>query len=81
MADYRLVDCDFHDQLESWSTLRQPCRLVYHNANNETITTESLIIDVFAANHADFIKLEDGTEIRLDQLVSVNDQAIAFAKS
>ncbi len=79
MADYRLVDCNFHDQLEAWATLRQSCRILYRNTNDETITTESLIVDVYAADHADFIKLADGTEIRLDRLLSVNDQAVVFA--
>jgi Rho-binding antiterminator len=81
MDAYRSVDCDFQDELESLATLRQSCRIVYRNANDETMETESLIVDIYAANHADYIKLADGTEIRLDQLVSVNDKAIAFAQS
>jgi Rho-binding antiterminator len=78
--NYRLVDCGFHDQLEALATLQQPCSIVYRNEDDEVITITSQIADVYAADHADFIKLKDDTVIRLDNLVSVNDTPIAFAK-
>jgi len=38
-------------------------------------------VDVYAANQADFLKLKDGTEIRLDRLISVNGNPTRFAQS
>ena len=79
MSDYRLINCEFHDRLEAWSTLRQPCQIVYQNAVGELVTVGDRIVDVYAANREEFLKLSDGTVIRLDKLISVNDEPISFA--
>jgi len=71
MNDYCLVDCGFHDQLEALATLRwQTC---------QKFRVQDQIVDVYAANQADFLKLKDGTEIRLDRLISVNGNPTRFA--
>lgn len=78
MDAYTPVSCDFHDELEAIATLHQSCRLVYHTEARVTTEIAGRIVDVYAANHADYVKLEDGTVIRLDQIVSVNDQPVSF---
>lgn len=77
MDAYIPVSCDFHDELEALATLRQECRIVYSNAANELVEVQDRIVDVYAANKADFLKLKDGTEIRLDRIVSVNDKQLS----
>jgi Rho-binding antiterminator len=77
MDAYIPVSCDFHDELEALATLRQECRIVYSNAANELVEVQGRIVDVYAANKADFLKLKDGTEIRLDKIVSVNDKQLS----
>lgn len=81
MNAYRLVACSFHDELEAWATLRQDCQIIYRDEEGQKQTVTSKIIDVYAANRADFIKLQAGTIIRLDHLMSVNDKPIQFASS
>ncbi len=71
MDAYIPVSCDFHDELEALATLRQECELVYRGAAAELLMVRGLIVDVYAANKADYLRLKDGTEIRLDRLVSV----------
>ncbi len=78
MDTYTPVSCDFHDELEAIATLRQTCRMVYHTETSATAEISGRIVDVYAANHADYVKLEDGTIIRLDQIISVNDQSVSF---
>ncbi|MDX2213992.1 MAG: hypothetical protein SFY66_11960 [Oculatellaceae cyanobacterium bins.114] len=78
MNPYELVACSFHDELESLATLRQRCKIIYRTATNDVVEVDSRIVDVYAANKADFLKLEDGTEIRLDYLVEVNGKPIQF---
>jgi Rho-binding antiterminator len=80
MNDYCLVDCGFHDQLEALATLRQTCQISYRTDTEEIIEVQSQIVDVYAANKADFLKLKDGTEIRLDRLISVNGSPTRFAQ-
>jgi Rho-binding antiterminator len=79
MNDYCLVDCGFHDQLEALATLRQTCRISYRAVTEEIVEVQSQIVDVYAANQADFLKLKNGTEIRLDRLISVNGNPTRFA--
>jgi len=31
MDNYRLVDCDFYDELEALATLRPQCQIIYYN--------------------------------------------------
>ena len=78
---YQLVACTFHDELEALAILRQVSQVVYRDPQDNIQTVNSKIIDVYAANRADFIKLQDGTVIRLDHLVSVNGKPIQFANS
>jgi Rho-binding antiterminator len=73
MDSYTPVSCAFHDELEAIATLRQSCRIVYRTDAGTTSEISGQIVDVFAANHAEYVKLEDGTLIRLDQIASVND--------
>jgi Rho-binding antiterminator len=79
MNGYRLIDCDFYDRLEAWATLRQICKITYHNSFEELVEVQSQIIDVYTAHKAEYIKLIDGTEIRCDRILSVNDLPILFA--
>ncbi len=80
MHPYKLVACSFHDQLEALATLRQNCEIVHQTLEGEQIT-QSRIIDVYSANQADFIRLQNGTIIRMDHLVSVDNQLVKFANS
>lgn len=80
MNDYCLVDCGFHDQLEALATLQQTCQIFYRTATEEIVEVQSQIVDVYAANKADFLKLKDGTEIRLDRLICVNGNPTRFAQ-
>ncbi len=81
MDAYRLVSCDFHDELEALATLRQECQIVYRNTADEVVEVQDRIVDVYAANKADFIKLKNGTEIRLDRLVSVNGKPMSYCST
>jgi Rho-binding antiterminator len=78
MDAYIPVNCDFHDELEALATLRQECRIAYRRAADEVVEVQGRIVDIYAANKADFLKLKDGTEIRLDKIVSVNDKPIFY---
>jgi Rho-binding antiterminator len=77
MDEYKMVSCDFEDQLEAWSTLRQSCKITYRSAEDELVEAEGLIVDIYSANKADFLKLKDGTVIRLDKIVSVNGKKVS----
>ncbi|UBF23674.1 hypothetical protein K9N68_18045 [Kovacikia minuta CCNUW1] len=77
MDSYTPVSCDFSDVLESLATLRQECQIVYRNEADEKVEAQGLIVDIYAANKADYLKLKDGTEIRLDRIVSVDGKPVS----
>ena len=65
MNDYCLVDCGFHDQLEALATLRQTCQIFYRTVTGEVVEVQDQIVDVYAANQADFLQLKDRTDTKL----------------
>ena len=79
MNTYKLVGCSFHDELEALATLRQQCKIIYRTEADAIVEVDSQIIDVYAVDRAEFVKLKDGNKIRLDRLISVNGKSIQFA--
>ncbi|WP_072016231.1 OsmC family protein [Leptolyngbya sp. KIOST-1] len=77
---YRLVSCGFHDELESLATLRRPCVLHYRTPAGTEIRAEGQIIDLFTVDNAEFLRLQDGTKIRLDWLISADGMPVRYAE-
>ncbi|WOD41403.1 OsmC family protein [Nodosilinea sp. E11] len=77
---YRVVSCSFHDELEALATRRRPCTIHYRTEAGAEVTVEGQIVDVFTRGRAEFLRLKDGTEIRLDCLISVDGQPMRYAK-
>jgi Rho-binding antiterminator len=77
MNAYSPVSCDFHDQVEALATLHKHCQIHYRNSTDDVVQTEGEIVDVYAAQGADFLKLKDGTEIRLDRITAIDNKPVA----
>ncbi|MFZ6748895.1 hypothetical protein [Undibacterium sp. Ren11W] len=71
---YRSVNCEFHDVLEALATRRQRCVLVYLAEDGSTKTCEALITDVYAKAGADYLRLDNASELRLDRLLQVDGE-------
>jgi Rho-binding antiterminator len=74
-TDYQPIDCSLHDRLEALATLRQECDVVYRDVDGERRETRERIVDVFARAGEELVRLESGTEIRLDRLEAVEGVA------
>ncbi len=68
MSDYTPVSCELYDRLEATATLKKECHLTYLGENNKLSEVQGQIVDVYAADGADWCKLSDGTVIRLDRI-------------
>lgn len=68
---YTPISCSFHDHLEHWAVRRTTVEVVWTQDGEEQRAT-TRIVDVYAQAGADYLKLEIGTVIRLDRLVSVD---------
>ncbi|MBK9014479.1 MAG: hypothetical protein IPM82_10535 [Saprospiraceae bacterium] len=77
MKTYQPISCDFHSELELFALRRRPVEIRYANAIGKETSIESIIHDLFARNGEEFLLLPDGSEIRLDQLVSVGGKQLA----
>ncbi|MUL38578.1 hypothetical protein [Gloeocapsopsis dulcis] len=77
MDVYIPVNCDFYNQLEALATLRQESQIVYQNAKGELAKVQGRIVDVYAKHKVEFLKADSGTTIRLDRIISVNDQEVS----
>lgn len=72
---YRPIACSYHDRLESWATLRTPVSIRYRDDTGALIEASGHIADVYARQGAEFLRLDSGTEIRLDRLESVTEES------
>ena len=71
MQKYQNISCSYYDQLEAYATKRTHCSVVYR-ADEKEQSTDGIIVDVFAKEGAEYLKLNNGIVIRLDQLISIN---------
>lgn len=81
MDDYTLVSCDFHDELEALATLQKPCHIEYRDQDGKAIAADDVIVDIYSENKADYLKLKNGTIIRMDQLIKVDGKPVSFAQN
>lgn len=77
MSDYEPIDCADHDRLESLATRRQTARISYRDDDGEVRQTEDLIEDLYARDGVEYLRTEDGRELRLDRIESVDAKLIA----
>jgi transcriptional antiterminator Rof (Rho-off) len=74
-SQYKPINCDFHELLLAKSTLKEKCSIrFYKNEIEHNIV--STIIDVYTKKGSEFMVLKSGEVIRLDQIISVNDEAL-----
>ena len=78
MKAYRPISCNFHSELELFALRQRPVEIRYTTADGTgEATICEAIKDLYARNGEEFLLLPDGSEIRLDQLVSVGGKLLA----
>ncbi|MFA5834231.1 MAG: hypothetical protein WDA22_12220 [Bacteroidota bacterium] len=70
MQKYQSISCSYYDQLEAYATKRTHCSIIYSDDSEKII--DGVIVDVYAKEGAEYLKLDNGTVIRLDYLLSIN---------
>ena len=68
MNDYCPLSCELSDRLEEIALLKRHCIITYSNEQNQFIQVNGQIVDIYAADGADWCKLKDGQVIRLDRI-------------
>lgn len=75
MSEYKPVGCGFYDELEILAMRRQHVVIDYRDGHGLELQVEGRIDDVFSREGEEFLRLEDGPQLRLDQLIRVNGRA------
>jgi transcriptional antiterminator Rof (Rho-off) len=74
MSDkYIPIHCEFLERLQYWCLKKISCNIVYRQGNfPRDLEIDGIIKDITSKDNAEFMTLENETEIRLDRIVSVN---------
>ncbi len=68
---YIPISCTFYDYLEEAATLQKPA-VIEFSSNGKVQVVESRVVDLFIVDKAEYMRLANGLELRLDQLLQVN---------
>lgn len=68
---YKPIDCNFYDILEANAVLRKVVVIEYLQ-DGKIATIENRIVDLFIKDKAEYMRLENGSEIRLDTIHTVD---------
>jgi Rho-binding antiterminator len=68
-TNYIPINCDMMDELEAFSTRHVSLRMRVRDDTGHELWIIGKIIDLFTREHAEFCKLTDGREFRLDQIL------------
>jgi len=72
MENYTPVNCSFYDQLENAIVTKEKVSLEYLNENRSLEKYAGILLDIYSKEKAEFVKLADGTSIRLDFIQKLN---------
>ena len=76
-AAYQPINCSFYDELETHATTGQPCTLTYRTEPDTPPSTyHGIIQDLFIQDKVEYLRLADGFELRLDNLLAVDDKEL-----
>ena len=69
---YKTVSCQFYDELEALAVKKTYSRILYMDNENE-MYLEDFIIDFKTKNKEEFVIVSNGTQIRLDKIIKINE--------
>ncbi|MBL7952130.1 MAG: methyltransferase domain-containing protein [Flavobacteriales bacterium] len=64
---YEPIDCNFYDHFEAAATLKETVRFGLRDGSER----EGIIVDLFVREHIEWMRLKDGSEIRLDEVIDL----------
>jgi Rho-binding antiterminator len=69
---YKTISCQFYDMLEELAVKKIKSKILYMDNQNE-IYIEEIIVDFKTKNKEEFLILDNGTQIRLDKILKINE--------
>jgi Rho-binding antiterminator len=65
---YHPISCSVHDRLLALATLRRECSLLTTAPDGPPRLLRGVIVDVYSRGGAEYLRLADGTVVRLDRI-------------
>lgn len=69
---YQPISCDFYDELELLAIRKTVAKIIIRKEEDGVEEIQNVIKTLYTKSKEEFLVLENGREIRLDKLVSVN---------
>lgn len=76
---YIPINCDFYDYLEIYAMRKQLVTIKLENANGEAEELRSQIYNLYTQDKIEYMQLDEGRIIRLDQLREVEGKVVPLA--
>jgi Rho-binding antiterminator len=73
---YQPIDCNFYDILEANAVLRKQVEIIFLDEHKALQTVQAVIKDLYIKEKAEYMKLANEQEIRLDRLISVDGKEL-----
>lgn len=73
---YVPIDCAFHDRLEAQAVLGRRSRLRFDRGDGKVVEEEGRIVHISAKGGAEYLRLDSGTEVRLDRILSLENAGV-----
>lgn len=70
---YIPIACQFYDVLELNASRKQKVEISYFSSSAKVTTVNTVIKDLVTRDKKEYMILEDQTEVRLDQIISVGN--------
>lgn len=70
---YQPISCAYYDQLEALAVQKKKNTVQYTDTDGNKSTLHDVVItDFYVDNKVEYMKLDDGHDIRLDNIIAVN---------
>ena len=73
---YVPISCAFYDLLEAIAISRRVVAICFCNDDGKQVIKRARIVDFVVRSGVEFVELEGGKRIRLDRLLSVDDERL-----
>ncbi len=74
--EYKPISCDYYDLLEIAAMRKTVADVKYRDDSGSTKSVSSRIDNLETRNKVEYLILEGGKELRLDDLISVNGKVL-----
>ncbi len=75
-SSYQPIACGFYDRLLAFATTGDLVNIRFRNTSGNEDQVKDIIEDVFTKEKAEYLQLKRGMIIRLDHLITVDDQSL-----